>query len=77
VVILEKYGMYSAIVDAFDDRLTALCKGEVGNIKKIILDVVDGKEVDQGSLSKEETDYLKTAKVIMGHSLYSDSWLEI
>ena len=77
MVILERHGMYSAIVDAFDDRLTALCKGEVGNIKKIILDVVDGKEVDQGSLSKEETDYLKTAKVIMGNSLYSDSWLEI
>jgi hypothetical protein len=22
-------------------------------------------------------DYVKTAKVIMGHTLYSDSWLEI
>ncbi|MDY6861455.1 MAG: dihydropteroate synthase [Thermodesulfobacteriota bacterium] len=77
MVILEKYGMTSAIVDAFDDRLTALCKGEFENIKKIILDVTDGKEVDQGSLSKEEIDYLKTAKVILGHSLYSDSWLEI
>jgi 5-methyltetrahydrofolate corrinoid/iron sulfur protein methyltransferase len=29
------------------------------------------------SLSKEEADYVKTAKVILGHTLYSDSWLEI
>ena len=30
-----------------------------------------------GSLSKEEQDYVKTARVLLGHSLYSDSWLQL
>ncbi len=30
-----------------------------------------------GSLSKEMQDYVKTAKVILGQTLFSDSWLEI
>ena len=38
---------------------------------------LDGEEPDLGSLSKEQIDYVKTAKVLLGHSLYSDSWLEL
>jgi 5-methyltetrahydrofolate corrinoid/iron sulfur protein methyltransferase len=30
-----------------------------------------------GNLSKEEQDYVKTARVLMGQSLYSDSWLQL
>jgi 5-methyltetrahydrofolate corrinoid/iron sulfur protein methyltransferase len=30
-----------------------------------------------GSLSKEEQNYVKTVNVLLGHTLYSDSWLEI
>ena len=37
----------------------------------------DNEDIDMGSLSKELQDYVKTAKIIMGHSLYSDSWLEL
>ena len=77
IVIIEKYGMYSAIVDAFDDDMTAFCKGERPEIKKLIEDICDGNEPDPGSLTKEELDYMKTAKVLLGHSLYSDSWLEL
>ena len=77
IAIIEKYGMYSAIVDAFDDDMTAFCKGESPEIIKIIHDICDGNEPDPASLSKEELDYMKTAKVLLGHSLYSDSWLEL
>jgi 5-methyltetrahydrofolate corrinoid/iron sulfur protein methyltransferase len=38
---------------------------------------MDGEEIDMGSLSKEMQDYVKTAKVILGHTLFSDSWLEL
>jgi 5-methyltetrahydrofolate corrinoid/iron sulfur protein methyltransferase len=38
---------------------------------------MDGDEPDVASLSKEEADYVKTTKVLLGHSLYSDSWLEL
>jgi 5-methyltetrahydrofolate corrinoid/iron sulfur protein methyltransferase len=38
---------------------------------------MDGNAPDMGSLSKEMQDYVKTVDVILGKSLYSDSWLEI
>ncbi|MBW2058189.1 MAG: dihydropteroate synthase [Deltaproteobacteria bacterium] len=77
LVILEKYGLASAIVDAFDDDLKAFARGERQEISRLIQDVVDGREPDLGSLTKEQADYVKTAKILLGHSLYSDSWLEI
>jgi len=38
---------------------------------------MDGEAVDISALSRELQGYVKTAKVILGHSLYSDSWLEL
>jgi hypothetical protein len=29
------------------------------------------------SLSEEQVKYVKTARILMGQSLYSDSWLEL
>jgi 5-methyltetrahydrofolate corrinoid/iron sulfur protein methyltransferase len=29
------------------------------------------------SLSREEQKYVKTVRVLLGHSLYTDSWLEL
>ncbi|PIZ15281.1 dihydropteroate synthase [Candidatus Desantisbacteria bacterium CG_4_10_14_0_8_um_filter_39_17] len=85
LMILEKYGMSSAIVDAFDKELIQIAKGgyppKVGgeNLKKLVWDVVDGKEPVSkgGNLSEEEINYLKTTKVLLGHSLYSHSWLKL
>ncbi len=77
LTILEKYGMVSAIVDSFDDEMTAFCSDEKKPIKDLIYKVADGEDIDISSLGKEESDYVKTAKVILGHSLYSHSWLEL
>jgi 5-methyltetrahydrofolate corrinoid/iron sulfur protein methyltransferase len=77
LTILEKYGMLSSIVDSFDDEMTAFCTTGREDIKQLICRVVDGDEPDPGSLEKEQVDYVKTAKVLLGHSLYSDSWLEL
>ena len=77
MVLLERKGMYSCIADAYDDQLIAIARGERPDIVDIIHKVMDGEEIDQGSISKEMQDYVKTAKVILGYSLYSDSWLEI
>jgi len=46
-------------------------------VVELIHKVMDGESVDMGSLSKELQDYVKTSRVILGHSLYSDSWLEL
>jgi 5-methyltetrahydrofolate corrinoid/iron sulfur protein methyltransferase len=77
MIIIERYGMTTAIVDAFDKDLGVIARGERPQIAALVNKVVDGEPVDMGSLSKEEQDYVKTVRVLLGHTLYSDSWLEI
>ena len=77
MMMLERYGMFSAIVDAFDDDLKRFAMGERQDLRKWVHRVMDGEEVDLKALSKEEADYVKTTKVLMGKILYSDSWLEL
>jgi 5-methyltetrahydrofolate corrinoid/iron sulfur protein methyltransferase len=77
MMMLERYGMASAIVDAFDEDLKKFAKGGRENLKKLVYRVMDGEEIDLKSLNKEEANYVKTTKVLMGKILYSDSWLEL
>ena len=77
LVMIERYGMSSAIIDAFDEDLKIFAKGKREDLKKLIFRVMDKDQIDLKSLSKEEADYVKTTRVLMGHILYSDSWLEM
>jgi 5-methyltetrahydrofolate corrinoid/iron sulfur protein methyltransferase len=77
MVMLEKCGMVSVISDPRDEQLTAIAKGQRQDIVDLIYGMMDGNEPDMASLSKEMQDYAKTYNVIMGKSLYSDSWLEV
>ena len=77
MVMLERKGMYSVIADAYDDQLVAIARGEKPEVVDVIHKVMDSEDIDIASLSKELQDYVKTARVIMGQSLYSDSWLEL
>ncbi len=77
MVMLERKGMYSCIADAYDDVLIDIARGRRPDIVEVIHKVMDGEPIDMGSLSKELQDYVKTARVILGHTLFSDSWLEI
>jgi len=77
LIILKRYGMYSAIVDAFDTELKAIAKGQRPEIESFVYEVMDGKIVDSSTLSEEEARYMKTIRVLLGQNLYSDSWLEL
>jgi 5-methyltetrahydrofolate corrinoid/iron sulfur protein methyltransferase len=77
MVMLERKGMYSCIADAYDDALFAVARGNRPDIVELIHKIMDGEDPNIGSLTKELQGYAKTAKVILGHSLYSDSWLEL
>ena len=77
MVMLQKCGMESVIADPLDDQLIAIAKGQRQDIVDLIYGVMDGNEPDMASLSKELQDYVKTVNVILGKSLYSDSWLEL
>jgi 5-methyltetrahydrofolate corrinoid/iron sulfur protein methyltransferase len=75
--MLKRHGMYSCIVDAFDPEIMDLCQGKLPWYSELVYGVMDGKEYDLKALKKEEADVVKTAKVILGHSLFSASWLDI
>ncbi|HEX7364277.1 MAG TPA: dihydropteroate synthase [Dehalococcoidia bacterium] len=76
MVMLGRNGLYSAIADVLDTELVLLNKGELPKIVDLIYKTMDGQVVDIGSLSKEEQEYVKTVKVLMGETLYSHAWLE-
>ena len=77
LVMLMKYGLYSAIVDAFDSELVKIARGQKPEIVDLIYRVMDGEKPDLSSLSEEEVKYVKTVRVLTGETLYSHSWLEI
>ena len=76
MVMLGRYGLYSAIADVLDEELVRLNKGEIPNIVDVIHKTMDGEVMDMSSLSQKEQDYVKTTKVLMGEILYSHAWLE-
>jgi 5-methyltetrahydrofolate corrinoid/iron sulfur protein methyltransferase len=77
LIILKRHGLYSAIVDCFDTRLHEIARGKHPDLEALVHKVEDGGQIDMNSLSEDHRKYVKTAKVILGHTLYSDSWLEI
>jgi 5-methyltetrahydrofolate corrinoid/iron sulfur protein methyltransferase len=77
LIMLERYGMSSAIIDAFDESLKEFAREKREDLKKLIYRVMDKKQIDLKSLTNEEVDYVKTTKVLMGQTLYSDSWLQM
>jgi 5-methyltetrahydrofolate corrinoid/iron sulfur protein methyltransferase len=83
MIMLERKGMYSCIADAYDDELITIARGQRADIVDLVHKVMDAEEVDEVSLPDNPNgqwklaDYVKTAKVIMGQSLFSDSWLEV
>jgi cobalamin-dependent methionine synthase I len=77
MVMLMRYGLHSAIVDAFDTDLIKLARGDRPELVSLINRIMDGEMPDYASLSDEEAGYAKTVRVLTGESLYSHSWLDI
>jgi cobalamin-dependent methionine synthase I len=77
MIMLMKYGLHSAIVDAFDSELISIARGKRPEIVSLVHRMMDGEKPDLSSLTEEEAKYAKTVRVITGETLYSHSWLEI
>jgi len=77
LMMLMKFGLYSAIVDAFDDELISITRGEKPELVNLIHRIMDGERPDIKSLDEESAKYAKTVRVLTGESLYSHSWLEL
>jgi 5-methyltetrahydrofolate corrinoid/iron sulfur protein methyltransferase len=76
MIMLMRYGLYSAIVDAFDKDLKAIARGQRPDIVALVHRVMDGDTPDPASLTKEMANYAKTARALKGERLYSHAWLE-
>jgi len=77
LAMLMKYGLHSAIVDAFDTELIKLSKGEMPEILNLVSRMMDGEQPDKASLNPKELEYYTSVKVLLGENLYSHSWLEV
>jgi 5-methyltetrahydrofolate corrinoid/iron sulfur protein methyltransferase len=77
LIMLMRYGLYSAIVDAFDKELIAIARGQRPDIAELVHKMMDGEKPDIESLPKEMQNYARTVRVLTGESLYSHSWLEV
>jgi len=77
MIMLERSGMYSVILDPLDDKMKEIISGKRPDIIETVHKAMDGEIPNVSGLSKEMADYAKTVDVIVGRTLYSDSWLEI
>ncbi len=77
LAILRHYGLKSAILDGTDTRILSLAKDRWPELDALVGKVADGLPIDMGALTKDEVNYVKTAKLLLSQSLYSDSWLEL
>jgi 5-methyltetrahydrofolate corrinoid/iron sulfur protein methyltransferase len=77
VIMLMKNGLTSAIVDAFDKNLHDVVSGKNNKVVQLIEKVCSGEKVDTAGLSDNEIKYLKSAKVLLGETLFSNVWLEV
>jgi 5-methyltetrahydrofolate corrinoid/iron sulfur protein methyltransferase len=76
LAMLARNGLYSAIADPLDKELMSLMRGEMPKEAELIHKTMGGEDVDLSNLSARQVHYVKTAKVLMGETLYSDAWLE-
>jgi len=76
-VMLNIKGMKSFIADAKDDFTMGLAKDKRPDIIEAIKNTMEGNAPDISKLDKELAGYVKTCKVILGETLFSDSWLEV
>ena len=75
--MLMQHGIGGAIVNHAETELVALARGQREEELQLIYRVIDGEEVDMGALSPEAVDVVKTTRLLLGQSLYSDSWLKL
>ena len=76
LLMLHKNGLYSAIVDAYDTEIMALCRDEYPELFNLVGRIVDGETIDIGALSPQQRAYARSVNVLTGKVLYSNSWLE-
>ncbi len=77
LIMLMKYGITTAIVNAYDTELMAICKGERQDHVDMVHAMMDGDDPDPSKLQDVALQHYKTYKALSGQSVFSESWLEL
>lgn len=77
LAMLMKYNIYSAIADVMDEELVQIAHGQMPEIVGLVHRMMDGDRPDPAKLTPKELEYYKTVRVLLGETMYSDSWLEL
>jgi cobalamin-dependent methionine synthase I len=77
LIMLMKYGITTAIVNAYDTELMAICKGERQAHVDMVHAMMDGDDPDPSKLQDVALQHYKTYKALSGQSVFSESWLEL
>jgi 5-methyltetrahydrofolate corrinoid/iron sulfur protein methyltransferase len=75
--VLKKCGITSAIMDGFDEAIVKIAHDQEPELEAIVNQIMDGEEVSTAGLDKRAINFVKTTKLLLGHSLYSHSWLDL
>jgi 5-methyltetrahydrofolate corrinoid/iron sulfur protein methyltransferase len=77
LIMLKKCGITSAILDGFDEEIVRIAHDQESELEDIVGRVMEGEEMDTSGMEKKAGDFVKTTKLLLGHSLYSHSWLDL
>lgn len=78
MIMLERAGMYSCIADYEDKLLIDIARGRRPDLVEVVHKVMDGEITSPEQVEGDEAKlFVRGARVILGHSLYSDSWMNM
>lgn len=75
--MLRQHGMVSFIADCHDQGTMDMAHGKRTDIVDVIRSTMQDNQPDMASLPQELQHYVKSCNVILGKTLFSDSWLEV
>jgi 5-methyltetrahydrofolate corrinoid/iron sulfur protein methyltransferase len=78
MIMLERSGMYSCIADYEDELLMDIARGKRPDLVEVVHKVQDGEITHPDQVDDETAKtFVRASKVILGHTLYSDSWMKM
>ncbi len=78
MIMLERSGMFSSIADYEDELLMDIARGNRADLVEVVHKVQDGEITSPDEVSDETAQlFVRGARVILGHALYSDSWMKM
>lgn len=78
MIMLERAGMYSSIADYEDALLIDIAKGKRPELVEAVQKVQDGEITSPDEVEGDDAKTLvRASRVILGHALYSDSWMNM